>query len=133
MDAKTELIGLLCDALPGGDCGVLDRILANYSITKKDDGRSNLNRRIKQFLNAKKIDGLSAKTLQNYQYSLGTFARQIDKHVSKIATDDIRDYLAYLYDVREIRESSVQALPIEYIPICCAIRSQQMPMKEAWN
>lgn len=109
MEAKAELLESLCNAFPNdGSYELINGILANYNIMKKDNGRSNLKRRVQQFLNAKKVDGLSPKTLKNYQYSLNLFTQKVEKHVSKIVTDDIREYLTYLYDVRRIRESSVQ-------------------------
>ena len=54
-----------------------------------------------------KIDGLSAKTLKNYREMLMAFAAQVDKHVTKITTDDIRAYIGYLAE-RGLKDSSIQ-------------------------
>ncbi len=110
MDAKTELITELNELFPGGEN--LDRIttvVGQYSVIRDiSSGRSNLNKRVRQFLMVKKIDGLSARTIKNYNYNLNLFANQNRKHVTKITTDDIRDYIGYLYDDRHLKDSSVQ-------------------------
>jgi len=63
-------------------------------------GRSNLKKRIAYFLGAKRIDGLSTKTLENYRFTLNIFAAQVNKHVAKITTDDLRAYISYLSEER---------------------------------
>lgn len=60
------------------------------------------------FLAAKKIDGLSARTIKNYRYNLELFAGKVNKHITKITTDDIREYITYLFDERGLKENSVQ-------------------------
>lgn len=108
MDAKKELISRLKDTL--GCCeDELERVFKGYCITKEPvPERSNLKKRITAFLTAKKIDGLSPKTLKNYREMLTAFQSQVDKHVTKITTDDIRNYIGYLADERKLKDSSIQ-------------------------
>ena len=107
MDLKSELMERLCAEFPGNDDKIRD-ILAGYSICRESEQmRSNLKKRVQSFLAAKKIDGLSAKTLKNYRDMLGQFITQVDKHVSRITTDDIRGYIGFLAE-RGLKDSSVQ-------------------------
>lgn len=108
MDAKKELRERICALIPGMDAEI-ERILSEYSITRESAReRSNLKKRIAAFLTAKKIDGLSQKTLKNYREMLGAFASRVDKHVTKITTDDIRAYIGYLAEERHLKDSSIQ-------------------------
>ncbi len=110
MDAKKELLAALCSLFPGELAREkIETALAGYAVSKEDSaGRSNLARRLEQFLTVKKIDGLSPKTLKNYRETLGIFARRVDKRVDKITTDDIRDYIAYLVQERHLCDNSIQ-------------------------
>ena len=68
MTAKTELTRQLLATFATGTptAEELDAILKGYIIFKEnDEQRSDLKRRIKHYLGAKKIDGLSARTLAN--------------------------------------------------------------------
>lgn len=108
MDAKSELIVKLCSQF-GIENHALESIMENYEVVKKTEAvRSNLKRHIHSFLAAKKIDGLSAKTLQNYRETLKSFTLKMLKHVAKITTDDIRQYIGYLGDERHLKETSIQ-------------------------
>lgn len=108
MDAKKELSARLCAAFPGAEDKIID-ILSGYAVIRDgEQRRSNLKKRIESFLVAKKIDGLSPKTLKDYRGALRMFAAKVDKHVAKITTDDIRDYIGYLVDERGLKDSSVQ-------------------------
>lgn len=108
MDAKIELRDRLVLLFPGAE-QMIEDAMAGFSVTR-DVGkeRSNLKKRINTFLAAKKIDGLSAKTLKNYREILTAFAKQVDKHVAKITTDDIRGYIGYLSEDRGLKDSSIQ-------------------------
>lgn len=108
MDAKLELKAKLCAIFPNEN-EKIDDILQGFSVTRESGKeRSNLKKRISSFLAAKKIDGLSDKTLKNYREMLGLFAERIDKHVAKITTDDVRMYIGYLSSERGLKDSSVQ-------------------------
>lgn len=84
--------------------------MAEYTVVREsaqERTRSNLRKRITAFLAAKKIDGLSAKTLKSYREMLTAFANQVDKHVAKITMDDIREYIGTLAE-RGLKDSSIQ-------------------------
>ena len=112
MNAKTELIGRLLGTFSGGVAiteETLTDLLKGYTITREsDETRSDLRRRIKYYLGAKKIDGLSERTLKNYKANLESFAAKVEKSTAKITTDDIRGYIAYLDETRHLKETSLQ-------------------------
>lgn len=112
MNAKTELIKRLSDTFSGGTpltAEALNAIMKDYNITREsDETRSDLRRRIKYYLGAKKIDGLSERTLKNYKANLESFAAKVEKSTAKITTDDIRGYIAYLDETRHLKETSLQ-------------------------
>ena len=108
MSAKTELVRKLCALCPAA-AAEISQILAQYTIGYSvGGGKSNLKEKIAVFLDAKKIYGLSPKTLKNYREMLAAFASRVDKPVSKITTDDIREYIGYLSEERRLKDSSVQ-------------------------
>ena len=112
MNAKTELAKRLSETFFGGmpvTAEALASILKDYSITKEsDEQRSDLNRRIKYYLGAKRIDGLSDKTLGNYRCNLEMFAARVNKSAAKVTTDDIRGYISYLDETRHLKDTSLQ-------------------------
>lgn len=114
MDAKNQLenklIALFTEGTPAEDFpDRLRAVLKGYTVTRESgSSRSNLKKRIAAFLGAKRIDGLSGRTLDNYRYTLDAFADQVKKNVDKITTDDIRTYISHLSEVRRLKESSLQ-------------------------
>ena len=112
MNAKTELAKRLSETFSGGmpvTAEALAAILKDYSITKEsDEQRSDLHRRIKYYLGAKRIDGLSDKTLGNYRCNLEMFAARVNKSAAKVTTDDIRGYISYLDETRHLKDTSLQ-------------------------
>lgn len=112
MNAKTELANRFSETFSGGTpvtAEALAAILKDYFITKEsDEQRSNLNRRIKYYLGAKRIDGLSDKTLGNYRCNLEMFAARVNKSAAKVTTDDIRGYISYLDETRHLKDTSLQ-------------------------
>ena len=112
MNAKTELAQRICATFPGGTpitAEAVTAILKDYIIIKdSDEQRSDLNRRIKYYLGAKRIDGLSERTLKNYKNNLEMFAERMNKSAAKITTDDIRGYIGYLAENRHLAETSLQ-------------------------
>ena len=69
MNAKKELEQRIFATFSGGvtvTAEAVSEILKDYIILKEnDDQRSDLHRRIRHYLGAKKIDGLSERTLKN--------------------------------------------------------------------
>ena len=107
MDTKKELIARLNSAFPGAEEQIA-AILEDYRITRESGREGGLEKRIAVFLAAKKIDGLSPKTRQNYREMLEAFAARVDKPAGKISADDIREYVGYLVEKRRLKDSSVQ-------------------------
>lgn len=108
MDAKAELHRRLCALLPDGGAP-LDAILADYTVRPADAlTESDLGRWIGAFLAAKRIDGLSPKTLHDYKGVLGAFARSMDKPLQAVDVHDVRGYLGYLAGERGLKDSSIQ-------------------------
>lgn len=112
MNAKKELEQRIFATFSEGvtiTAEAVNKILKDYIILKEnDDQRSDLRRRIKYYLGAKKIDGLSERTLKNYKYNLEMFAERMAKSAARITTDDIRGYIAYLDETRHLAETSLQ-------------------------
>ena len=106
MNTKQELIARLAEAFPGAE-EQITAILADYRITRETGREGDLSKRIASFLSAKRIDGLSAKTLKNYREMLGAFASHMDKPAARISVDDIRAYIGSLAE-RGMRDSSIQ-------------------------
>lgn len=112
MNAKTELAKRLV-AMVSGDEPItpdaINGVLKDYTILREaEEDRRDLQKRIWQYLGAKRIDGLSQRTLANYRYTLEMFAGRVNKSVSKITTDDIRGYITYLSEVRGLEDTSLQ-------------------------
>lgn len=99
MDAKDEMINRIA-ALGESLIELKDRIaevVNDYSITRPAQiVPVDLESHIQRFIAAKRIDGLSPKTLDNYNRYLHQFARYVCKNADKIETDDIRSYIGSL-------------------------------------
>ena len=106
MDAKQELMIRLEDA--GVSREQAESLLKGYQITRRDEsGQGSLKRRVAAFLAAKRIDGLSKKTLENYRYTLNIFVEKVNRTVTKITADDLRSYIAWLSEKRELKDGSL--------------------------
>lgn len=106
MNTKMELTARLESVFPGAR-DIIAAILADYRVTRETGREGDLSKRISSFLAAKKIDGLSGKTLKNYREMLGAFAARTDKPVVRITTDDVRAYIGYLANGRGLKDSSI--------------------------
>lgn len=106
MNTKQELISRLESAFPGAE-DTIAAILADYRVTREPGREGDLAKRIASFLAAKKIDGLSAKTLKNYREMLLAFSARVDKPAARISADDIREYIGTLAE-RGLKDSSIQ-------------------------
>ena len=79
MDAKTELERRLVGLAPGMETEIR-QVLEAYRITWAETGGAlALRERIESFLAAKRIDGLSPKTLKDYGLVLRSFARNVGR------------------------------------------------------
>ena len=112
MTARHELAKRLISMVSAGEpitMDALNEILKGYTILREaDEEKSDLKKRISYYLGAKRIDGLSPRTLANYKYTLDMFSERVNKSVSKITADDIRGYISYLSEARGLRETSLQ-------------------------
>lgn len=77
---------------------VLASVLGEYEIKEKETSLitydENLNKGYVMFFVAKKVEGLSQKTLNYYKSEIDNFMSFIQKPLNTIQTDDIRYYLA---------------------------------------
>lgn len=108
MDTKIELYAAICGALARPDAmAAIWEILQGYNVTQTAAAAS-LPESIRQFIDAKRADGLSERTLKNYEITLRLFTEYVDKPPTQITTDDVRSWLAYLRTDRGLGKSSIQ-------------------------
>jgi len=112
MEARQELaqriLALVAGSSSSGDAlQQIITILEDYSIQRKpEDVPADLETHIQHFLSAKRVDGLSEKTLDNYRLYLGHFAKYANKDAADINTDDVRGYIG----IQKVAESSLQTI-----------------------
>ena len=83
-------------------------VLSEYDIKLVKVGSSDLVYHIGQYIVDSRVNGLAARTLQNYEYNLHRFAACVQKPISDIDTADIRGYIRHLSDNRPLAVSSIQ-------------------------
>ena len=112
MNAKTELAKRLVTAVSGDEpvtAETINTILKDYSIQRETEGdKRDLQKRIWQYLTARRIDGLSPRTLKGYKSNLEMFAEKVTKSTAKITTDDIRAYINYLGQEHHLADTTLQ-------------------------
>lgn len=71
---------------------VIEEVLYNYEVTSRETAltTSDLEGKINYFLATKKLEGLSPRTLRNYEYTLRKLQNVFHKSVSTITTADIK-------------------------------------------
>lgn len=76
---------------------IIDEVLYKYDVTPTETAlvASDIEDKLKIYLATKKLDGLSEKTLKNYEYNLLIFASYLRKPLSTITAMDLRMYLAH--------------------------------------
>ena len=108
MDAKLELAEKLCGMFPESVGWILET-LAEYEVTRVHDGRQRtMAEQVAAFLAARRVDGLSSKTLKNYRDMLGAFAARVDMPAGTVTVGDLRGYICYLAEGRRLKSSSIQ-------------------------
>ena len=85
---------------------VLDSVLTKYEIAEELDSRSNEDL-IGRFIEAKRIEGCSEKTLNYYQKTIADLLSAIDKEVMHITTEDLRTYLTDYQNSKKISKVTV--------------------------
>lgn len=85
--------------------------LQQVLIKKLAENRPNnivTNNQYKQmFLDAKKIEGCSVRTIQYYEATLNTFFNRVDEPIRQISTDSIRGYLADYQSINNCSNSTI--------------------------
>lgn len=74
--------------------------------TRSINGISNDNY-LSMFLNAKKIEGCSERTLSYYKTTIEKLLDEIDDPIRKVTTDDIRDYLANYQGLNDCSKTTI--------------------------
>ena len=86
----------------------LNHILENFDIVDDDVSINNSDweydnqELIDKFVKIKTLEGLSERTLEVYTREVKYFLKIMDKNLLKITTDDVREYLIFLLDVRGV-------------------------------
>lgn len=88
---------------------------AQNSIEIKNDNE----RLVELFLSAKRIEGLSEKSLKYYYSTISTMLETVSKHVQEIETDDLREYLTGYQKKRQSSKVrltiSVASSPVSFL------------------
>lgn len=75
---------------------IVEEALYKYEITSKETAlvASDMEDKIQIYIASKRLDGLSEKTLRNYNYELIKFASCLVKPIATVTTADLRMYIA---------------------------------------
>lgn len=104
------IMGIICPDVDVDKLSLrLEEVLANYEAVRKSDEQleKDLSDNIHLYISAKRLEGLSQKTLNDYLLELHLFAAHCNKPTVHITTPDIRDFLAKQQVEREIVTSTV--------------------------
>lgn len=113
MEDRERLFEKIMDAVEKTDgtgkrAAGIRRILSRYRISAKERMlRCNIGEMIDRYISAKRVDGLSNLTLENYRARLRVFGQKVQKHVARITVDDIRTYITYLEQERRLKRTTV--------------------------
>lgn len=101
-----KMIGIDQSALKS----ILEESLSLYDVHVKEGvgATSDLPEKIQIYLSNRKLDGMSNLTLRNYKYSLDRFANFVNKRVTTITVQDIRNYLSYVVETKNIKNSTLE-------------------------
>lgn len=112
MNAKTELTGcimaLVYDEIKPDTQRVID-LLKDYQV-EYSTGMEDIefNRLVNHFIGAKRSEGFSDRSEENYRLYINIFSNYVNKEARDITTNDIRDFLMYLSETRHLKIVSVQ-------------------------
>ncbi|MHB8035995.1 integrase [Clostridium botulinum] len=75
---------------------IIEEVLYKYRVLPEETAlvSSDIEEKLQIYLASKKLDGLSSKTLKNYEYNLLIFADHLRKPLAAINTMDLRMFLA---------------------------------------
>ena len=90
---------------------VLERALWNVEITESsnevEEPETSNAELLTAFINAKRIEGCSEKTLKYYQSTIIKMLSVSDKHITHITTDDLREYLSDYQNTNDCSKSNI--------------------------
>ena len=88
-----RMLPLLDNAQSKSLAQTLESVLCKYFEDKRDKDEISSQELLQKFLEAKRIEGCSEKTLTYYQNTINRMLTQIGKEVMHIMTEDLRSYL----------------------------------------
>ncbi len=113
MDARKTLSNSIARILrankiniPNSVADKLNALLGKYDINRAGASTGTLADHIKRFISAKRVDGLSPKTLIDYNQQLTRFSLRVNKITERITADDVRSYITAAYD-RGLKDTTV--------------------------
>lgn len=92
---------------------VLQKVINNYSISSDEKLYDEINyielnnKLLNQFLEDKRLFGLTEETLRQYKQTISYVLKHVDKGVDCITADDIRDFFEYLMDVHKSNQTTI--------------------------
>ena len=91
---------------------VLQHVLRNKTVTETDDSATasvtfDNQELLNTFLSAKRVEGCSEKTLKYYKATIGRMTMMIDKDITHITTDDLRQYLADYQQLNDCSKANI--------------------------
>jgi len=85
-----------------------NKLMDNYDLHECARAKSlGMTEAIAQYIAARRVDGLSKQTLDNYVKRLSFFGRQLNLPVNNITVGDVRGLITYLADVRSVKRSTL--------------------------
>lgn len=87
----------------------LDFELSNVDIIPKTDekGQNSINDHVLDFLSAKRVEGLSEKSLKYYKNTINTMLIKVKKSIYQIDTDDLRNYLSEYQKINDASQTTI--------------------------
>lgn len=62
------------------------------------------------YISNKKLEGLSPRTLEYYKKTVTAFVEYVDKHLSDVTSQDIRDYLSYVQSIGNCSNVTIDSI-----------------------
>ena len=102
------IINAMTEVLNASQLRKLQEVLLKELAVNESAQQSTSNEEyLQMFLNAKKIEGCSERTVQYYQVTIKHFLRAIDTKVQKISTEEIRQYLVDYQGINDCSKTTV--------------------------
>lgn len=102
------IINAMTEVLNASQLRKLQEVLLKELTVNESAQQSTSNEEyLQMFLNAKKIEGCSERTVQYYQVTIKHFLRAIDTKVQKISTEEIRQYLVDYQGINDCSKTTV--------------------------